>query len=311
LDTEEEKPNPPFRNGWPIDIVWRIEAGLDDVIFESDESRESFERENLQWEIPIKALAKNSPNGFKWHLLTLPSIVSAYAALQGWAVPEYDLSEFMVAEDDFIITPKTQSHLIGDRSAGYTDATLGVRRKALWAALGEDNFKVSSASKSESERLKEALTVANSDWGEPVWMQMVRVLSPYVGDRWEFQGNSGQNKVPVVLAFYRDRDEAVEAFKADREARAALFEDGQSVTTTAADTAKTESGNGDSVSDVPIPDEWVEIPNEWFDEVRKLKEQIGKKPKPVIRKNLEAMSEQLADEYLATVEDVLAAWDSV
>ena len=70
------------------------------------------------------------------------------------------------------------------------------------------------------------------------------------------------------------------------------------------------SDNGAN-TDANVPDAWAEIPEDWYEAVRGLKAEIGKKPKPVLKKTLEGMSERLEEEYMVTPADVLQAWDNV
>lgn len=283
------------------EVRWRVETPVADVVSLTDDAKEKFERDVLSWEVELKAMQKNSPNWFNWHGLVLPCMVAAYANLMGWKTPGFDISELALPEDEVIVTDKFQLEMVGNTDVGLEASKLLARRKALWTALGEDDVKVSNPDDTESDQLKEALAVAVSSWNKPVYARVLQVPSPKVDDVWD-DGSGRRNTISVLTEFFRNKKAAQKAYEAEVEARS-----GEYVSKPADAPA---SGNG-ADADVSVPDAWAEIPEDWYEAVRGLKAEIGKKPKPVIKKTLNEMSERLEEEYMVTAEDVLQAWDSV
>jgi hypothetical protein len=294
------------------EVRWRVETALDDVVSLNADAKEKFERDVLSWEVELKAMQKNSPNWFNWHGLVLPSIVAAYAKLKGWKAGElgFDISELTQPEDDIIVTDKFQLEMIGNTDVGLEGSKLFIRRKALWGALNENNVKASNPDDTESPQLKEALTVATSTWNSPVFARVIQVPSPKVDDTWE--GNAGRvrSRIPILTDFYRNVKAAVKAYESETEAREAVYANGGVMIRPSAPVSSKDGAEPDATVS-PIPEAWVEIPDEWLETMKAIKADIGKKPRPVIKKNLEEMADTLADEYMVTVDDVLDSWDSV
>ncbi len=284
------------------EVRWRVETSVSDVVSLTEDAKEKFELDVLSWEVELKAMQKNSPNWFNWHGLVLPCMVAAYSNLMGWKTPGFDISELALPEDEVIVTDKFQLEMVGNTDVGLEASNLFVRRKALWAALGEDDVKVSNPDDTESSQLKEALAVAVSNWNKPVYARVLQVPSPKVDDVWDGESGRRRNRIPVLTEFFRSEKAAKAAYEAEAEAR-----EGEYVSKPASDSA---SDNGADAA-VHVPDAWAEIPEDWYEAVRGLKAEIGKKPKPVLKKTLEGMSERLEEEYMVTTEDVLQAWDSV
>ena len=284
------------------EVRWRVETPVSDVVSLTDDAKEKFTRDLLRWEVELKAMQKNSPNWFNWHGLVLPCMVAAYANLMGWKTPGFDISELVLPEDEVIVTDKFQLEMIGNTDIGLETSKLFIRRKALWAALGEDDVKVSNPDDTESGQLKEALAVAVSNWNSPVYARVLQVPSPKVDDVWDGESGRRRNRISVLTEFFRSEKAAQKAYEAEVEAR-----EGEYVSKPAS--ATTPSDDDEGYENIPFA--WAEIPKDWLDAVRELKAEIGKKPKPVLKKTLDGMSERLKEEYMVTPEDVLQAWDSV
>ena len=284
------------------EVRWRVETSVSDVVSLTEEAKEKFERDVLSWEVELKAMQKNSPNWFNWHGLVLPCMVAAYANLMGWKTPGFDISELALPEDEVIVTDKFQLEMVGNTDVGLEASNLFIRRKAFWSALGEDDVKVSNPDDTESDQLKEALAVAVSNWNKPVYARVLQVPSPKVDDVWDGESGRRRNRISVLTEFFRSEKAAKAAYEAEVEART-----GEYVSKPAS--ATTPSDDDEGYDNIPFA--WAEIPDDWFDAMKGLKAEIGKKPKPVLKRTLEGMSERLEEEYMVTPEDVLQAWDSV
>lgn len=276
---------------------WRIEGKVSEMLTLTDEAKEKFESDVLAWEVEQKGIAKNSPDWFAWHGLVLPNLVYAYAKLMGWDVPPLDMSEFLVPEDEFIVTDKLQLELIGNTDVGPNDSALFIRRKALWGVLGEDDPKVSDPEKTESEKLAAALTVATHDWQSPVYCRIVHLPSPRVDDVWERNGQRRRNRIPVITSFYGSSQHAENAAKSEH-----VEEEVQSV-------AKSAGSN-----EFYVPDAWAEFPDDWKNTAATLKAEVTDgqpRPLPVVKQKLVEMTKRLKDEFMVTPDDLLKVWDLV
>lgn len=303
------------RSGRPFDRrpshLWRLEMPIADVLTISDEGKEKFETDVMVFSVEQKGIAKNSPSWWRWHGMTLPSLVAAYATLMKWKSPGFDLGEFLVPDDEFIVTADFEERMVGNGEVGYDKSVLWQRRIDLWAALGEKDAKISDPDKTESDKLKEALMVATHNWEDAVFCRVIQVPSPRVDDVWTTpEGQARRNRVPVVTAFYTSERTATTAAKAEREdLEIEVSADEPDAEPDAESDTEETASSGDSV-----PEAWREYPDDWYTAVNEIRETVldGKnRPMPVVKKALTGMAKRLAEEYMTTPEEVLSWWDKV
>jgi len=149
-----------------------------------------------------------------WQLITLPSIVHAYAVYQGWEVPEISFHELTDTKDF--------QKLEGDALTELYNR-LVLQRADLWKALGESNVKACSAIGSKfisgkeikndtvttSEKLSDALRFASSNWTGAFYARVGAVSEP----------SSGAGRVPVLVELYDSKEDAIEKLAKKAEKR--------------------------------------------------------------------------------------------
>lgn len=157
--------------------------------------------------LPVAKQPFNGRGNWKpFALITLPSIVWAYAKFNGWDVPELTFEE--------ISNPKNMN--IRPNEVNQVWDRLLTQRTELWQALGEPNYQIQAAMEATdikgkpilgtttSEKLSKALKFAQNRWGG------VYAAVGMVGD----PGNA-KSRVPVVNHLF-DTQEAAAAFVAER-----------------------------------------------------------------------------------------------
>lgn len=138
------------------------------------------------------------------NLVTLPSVVDAYARLKGWYIdPLFDISVLDGVD-------KVED-------ANYVCDTLTEMRKSIWKALGEEDY-TKTHDETKSEKLKEALkAVYMSSWEG--WVRVYMTFNPESGDKGAFytkdDGSTDRRRVPAVTQFFKGEKDAIEAGKAE------------------------------------------------------------------------------------------------
>lgn len=161
----------------------------------------------LEFEVVYIVDKKNygSRGSEAWQLITLPSIVHAYAKFQGWAVPEIEFRELTNMKDFVAFEGDELTEL-------YNRYTL--QRADLWKALGENNVKACTASGAKtytgkridteviakSDKLNEALHFATSSWNGEFYARIGQVCDPA----------NAAGRVPVVVELYESKEDALE-----------------------------------------------------------------------------------------------------
>jgi hypothetical protein len=161
------------------------------------------------------AIAKQAFGGRgQWQpfsLVTLPSIVWAYAKHQGWDVPDMTFSELS----------DTKNMTIRPNEVAGVWERLTQQRADLWQALGEDNYKIQAqmgakdlkgqpmTGTTASEKLSKALNFAQSRWSG------IYAAVGQVGD----PGNP-KGRIPVVNHFFETKEDAA-TFVAERSTQTA------------------------------------------------------------------------------------------
>ncbi len=154
-----------------------------------------------------------------WQLITLPSLVAAYARYQGWKVTPL---QFRAISDPKNVQVSTEEE-IGALWAEYL-----LQRQQLWAELGEDDVKacLSPTQKDKngnpikigvttSRKLAAALDFANGTWSGKIYPAMGVVGHP----RMNATEKAKTSRIPVCSDIMATKEEA-EAFVAERKARA-------------------------------------------------------------------------------------------
>jgi hypothetical protein len=156
-----------------------------------------------QWKVPKQTFGGGRGAWQDWSLVTLPSIVAAYAKNKGWEVPELEFRE---------ISNRKNINILAENVPVVWDKYLA-QRAALWKALGEDKVEVelwSSAKAKDggpmtvgvtsSDKLSEALIFANSTWKGEFYAAMGECGHP-----------KGKGSIPVCNGLWLTKAEA-EAF---------------------------------------------------------------------------------------------------
>lgn len=175
---------------------------------------------------PKKDIEKQK-NAVPSQLITMPSIVDAWARFQGWyQEPLFDPLVLAGIGDTKNRDAKEDTL--------YCVSTLVEMRKAIWAALGESNWMASSEdlkdSKTDevlipatkSEKLRAAIVMYRSGWTG--WIEMTNLPNPMPDAFYEAtkevtddDGNSRfpkkRTRVPAVLRFFRGENDAIEEGK--------------------------------------------------------------------------------------------------
>lgn len=164
--------------------------------------------EPLEFELVYTVNKRNygTKNSQNYQLITLPSMVHAYAVMSGWDVPQISFRE--------ITDHRNYVALEGDELAKFWDKLL-LQRANLWSALGETNMKVdvymgaktsagediTGANVTTSAKLSEALKIATTNWRGGFYAHIGPVAEPA----------NAKGKVPVVIGLYENKDEALAA----------------------------------------------------------------------------------------------------
>ena len=184
-----------------------------------------------------------------YSLVTAPSIVDTYARFQGW----YKDSLFPLHLLSNNIESRTE--YLGDLIGQLAEA-----RKAIWKALGEEDWKVGRASK--SKQLAEAVT--NGLFSK--WTMFVRLHNIYdpstkaafVAPGGKKAGQNTRQQIPAITEIFLGEREANAAGKAELEARAdkSLSANGRAVPIPAFTTfsAKVQKGYGEETWNSTVPD---------------------------------------------------------
>jgi hypothetical protein len=214
---------------------WRMETSVAETVTLSNEAKAKFESDRIIWEVPVKALGSSSTAQYQYHYLALPAAVKAYADLLGWQTPTLKaVEELSGPSDEVIITEVLKGRLIGGtEDVPAAESLSWLDRVALWKSLGEDEPRAHGwtpecwtkltgssddcpdegrAKLTDSERLGAALRTMRTNWTGPTWAAVVRVPDP---DPANAYGSPPRHpSIPLFVAFYRNRDEAVAAAEA-------------------------------------------------------------------------------------------------
>lgn len=275
--------------------VWHFETKVDDVINLQPDVRDKF-GEVLSYDLNIRSLFANKYR-HEYHMIALPAAVRAYAEMLGYDVPEEpNLPE--LTDMNSVFSDQLQWELIGhpdhkseDDEFHYTKSKLWQRRTELWAVLGESNPKAYRPMNSgtnfdtTSEKLNNALNIANTKWVRPAWIKMVTVNDP----RYDATYNDNRLKLPVIWKIYNDQVEAAN--------------DNSSNTTTTNVPAQQNAPVSTSTDTPALPEAWAGMENEWKDYLKTFKVSNPTLNPPVIAKAQSELS--------ATKEDITNWWNLV
>lgn len=153
---------------------------------------------------------KQSKHGPGLNLVTVPSMVDAYARLKGW----YTDARFDVGVIGLIDSVADCSELI---------EKLVEMRKAIWAVLGEENWTVNDPEKVDSPKLKEALkNTLNTGW--QMWTRLSVVHDPSHGAIYPKKDGTGtdRNRVPAITEYFPNERAAIAAGEKELAERAVV-----------------------------------------------------------------------------------------
>jgi len=164
-------------------------------------------------------------NAYAYHLLMLPSLVDAYARSKGiYTEPLFspDVCDGIGKTADPAEAKKVVPQLIA-------------MRKAIWAALGEQDWKLMFET-SKAPKLLEVLLITRNPWDD--WVRVINVNNP-ASFAWRTQKEL-RSRVTCITQFFAGEREAIEAGKKELAERAERSGD-------AAD--KAMAGNGNLTAD--------------------------------------------------------------
>lgn len=178
-----------------VTTVMQFGLGAEEVIPEPLE----FE---LVYSVPKRSYGQKNSQGYQ--LITLPSIVNAYAHMRGWEVPEFGFRELTDVRN---FTP-----FVDDDLSKYWDKLL-LQRAELWKSLGETNMKadtfMGAANKdgkeivgptiTTSEKLSAALKFATLTWTGKFLARVGLVADP----------GSERGRIPVVISIFDNEETAL------------------------------------------------------------------------------------------------------
>lgn len=219
--------------------------------------------------------------------MALPSAVAAMANAAGYDNPGFDLSD--LTGQDIVFSDELFADLCGDPESGdYSKAKFPLQRKALWAALGEDDLRMyqpidtGERFSTKAPKLSECLQILVSRWIAPMWCRVVLVPDPRPDAVYESK-TSGETKrltIPCVTEIFGSEKEAREIVAKEREER------------------------GQTEGTPPLPDAWAEISTDWAECVLSIKQVAkGSAAIPIVAK---AIKELYGSDLGASAAEVVA-----
>jgi hypothetical protein len=177
----------------------------------------------------------NRKSRHEYNFISLPSAVAAMAVVQGYEVPEYDLSPLTAPGADDSFDDEFFATHMGPSDGDYAGTFYDKQRRAVWKALGEDDPKKASMKGSfyidkngkrrkdslatESEKLSNCLLVAQKD--TTLWMRLVLVPNP---------GGAGFS-VPALTEIFLNEEHATLVGQSEINREGGSNESGQSQAT--------------------------------------------------------------------------------
>lgn len=231
-------------------LIWHFETEKKNVLNFGPEAQAAF-GDSISYSVQVKSLGSTKYR-HEYHMISLPTAVDAYARNLGFDTPGFDLSE-LIGDNPLVGTDPFHFEMIGNPDVRdesdpqhYTNSVLWKRRAALWEALGETNAKafrmIGDGTKFDttSEKLSQALAIANRVWRSSVWLKLVNITDPRVG---------AQLSIPAIFDIYENKEEAQAAVQTDR----------------------AETGNiqrvpaqASATSTPPVPEAWKEAVADWM-----------------------------------------------
>lgn len=213
--------------------VWRLEVDRDKVInFSNAEARERFSNP-IASECRMSTL--RSKYRYQFHMIALPSFVSAVARMCSLDVPEFNtdglveltrlsrgLAESESPLDDIKRMDELELELVGGDDQPWKGSYLWRQRASIWDALGEGDatkWKPDGTGKAstKSDDLSAILSMAlNPMWKDPLWMRVASVDDPVASNAWERDGVQRRQWLPVILDCYEGESKAQAAAEEDK-----------------------------------------------------------------------------------------------
>ena len=254
-----EKAKEPAESQYGANRIWYFQTERDRILNFSDPDALA------KWGVfPNSECSVKTPASKKYmhefHLICLPKAVQAAAVYYGIEVPEYDLGELL--DQNATFTDAFYEHMCGDpdEKGSWINSVLGIRRAALWAALGESDparyvIGVEGQYGTKATDLVDCLEIANNVWVEPSWCRVVFVPDPRVDA--VFGGEDKRVSRPALFEIFPD--EATARSVATKEV--AEFKARQGQATTPATTSP--QAPAPAAPGPPIPTPTLAIPTEW------------------------------------------------
>jgi len=276
---------------YPPSLTWHFETKRDDVLNFSPEATEKF-GEYISYDVKVRSLMSNKYR-HEYHLIALPAAVNAMAIQLGYETSGFDLNELV--DQNTLYNQDFEFSMIGSADAKdgeenhFTNSELWQRRVALWQSLGEDDPRavrlINSDAKfaTTSEKLSNALGIANYTWTKPIYAKVVTVNDP----REEGVTSEGKRlSIPAIYELFENKE-------------AAMASVAQAETATSAPVASTVTA-----STPPIPAGWVSNAGDWPQYLRDFKAENPSLLPPPVGKQVVA----LAESTLGVTEAELRAW---
>jgi hypothetical protein len=201
------------------DLVWYLAYPAADVINveDPDDLASRWERTDgvITSDRCVVKGYRSAKSRHLFHMIALPSFVSAAARMLGHDVPEFDLSELRTNN---LFTDAEFAALCGSPDAGkaghedepsWDNSVLFNRRAEVWAALGESNPKVQHTGRTggkyatASVPLDTVLSAVYSSWTTPVWAKVVSVVNPHLSATYDnSEGETRHERLSVITEVY-------------------------------------------------------------------------------------------------------------
>lgn len=281
--------------------VWYFETAVDSIYGLDDEAKEKFAGPVLSFDVRITTL-RSKKYRHLYHMLALPSFVSAYAIAAGIKCPQFDLSPLTAPDDEVIFNAEMEKHWIGDADEGYEEALFWQERVKVWEALGEvdpQNFHTKAAGTKysvESDQLDTLLEATVRTWTTPVNARLIPVPDPRLAAAYQRDDEKVRPSVPVIAQIFASAEEAEKVALAERPQKDES--EGTEVVTT--ETVTVESGQA------AVPAAWASATDQWVKQVKEIKDKLTGPP-PTWGGQLKGLVDALGYDLGADLEE-LEAW---
>lgn len=180
--------------------------------------------------VQVKSYDKRAvSNRHQFHLMALPSAVSAVARFQGYDVPQFDLSELTSSQPYSESEYERLCH-----GEDWRESILYTQRAELWAALGEPNADAYIPTSMQARKrankyvttaaaLDEILThVIYCSWQDPIWCRVATFSDPHPDALYEYDDDEGEtqhrhSRISIIVDVFGDEETAIQAAMADYE----------------------------------------------------------------------------------------------